>query len=98
MKQTPETIRAALVLLALYTRNRFDVFALAGPSGAAKRQAVMGALVSPGKTPPPRSKCGVNALRTALYAATNVAGKGSCSAERERLFAEQAKALVAADK
>lgn len=67
--------------LGAFTRNRFDIWALAGNNLAASRAIVLSDLLG---YRVPQSKAGVNALRSAMYEALGIIGE--CEAEREENF------------
>lgn len=80
----------AIRLVGIFTAGRFDLWNLAGDQNAPDRAAILSALTGQW---PPRSKAGVTALRTALYAALEITG--TCEAHRQDNFAEAARAIVA---
>ena len=84
----------ALLALKAYTAGRFDIWILAGSAKATCRQHVMTVLLNgeQGKNIP-QAKCGVNALRDALYSIANVTGE--CEAHREDNFIAWAKQQTA---
>ena len=71
----------ALQLLKALTRDRFDIWMLAGSSNARLRAALMSELTG---SKVPQSKSGVNAIRDAFYAVGNISG--DCLYEQENNF------------
>jgi hypothetical protein len=71
----------AIHLLGAHTGGRFDVWMLAGSARASARAWILSELTG---RKVPQSQAGVNALRSALYAAAGVTG--DCEAHRESTF------------
>jgi hypothetical protein len=82
---------AALMLLAKYTRWRFDFWDLAGPASADARQEIASALAG---VRVPKSKAGVTMLRAAFYDLAKP--EGNCLAAREQSFIGWAEGLLGA--
>jgi len=73
----------AIELLERHSPGRFDVWALAGPSGRKARAALMETLLGHRL---PQAKCGVNALQAEFYRQAGIVG--DCPAHRQAKFAE----------
>ena len=79
----------ALRLLKVYTAGYYDVYSLAGPAKASVRAHIMSTLA--GKRVP-QSQAGINAIRDAFMALSNVTG--TCQHDREENFAAWANAQL----
>ena len=82
----------AIELLERHSPGRFDVWALAGPSGRKARAALMETLLGHRL---PQAKCGVNALQAEFYRQAGIVG--DCPAHRQAKFAEFCKLARAAE-
>ena len=71
----------ALQLLAVATRNHFDIWLIAGASNAKLRALLMSELRGTKQT---QAQSGVNAMRDAFYALANV--DGDCLAAKTKLM------------
>ena len=74
-------LRGACRLLGVYTANRFDVWALAGPARASCRAHIASVLLG---RKVPQAKAGVTMLRDELFTRSGVTG--NCLAAREEAF------------
>jgi hypothetical protein len=89
-KQNPSVATIeAIQLLAAFTRDRFDIWMLAGSGNAAHRARLMGILLSAKTT---QAKSGVNAIRDAFYERLQITGE--CIAHREDNFREACRYIV----
>ena len=80
----PHELRA-VQLLAVATRNRFDIWMIAGSSNAKLRALIMSELRGSKVT---QAQAGVNAMRDAFYSLANVTG--DCLAVKDDAFTEWA--------
>lgn len=89
-------IKEAVRVLAAYTADRFDLWALAGGARASCRAHVMSVLLG---RKVPQSKSGVFAMREAFYAVPEFASAGDsdeCAAGQDARFRAKCRAIMAA--
>jgi hypothetical protein len=80
---------AAIKWLQKVTQNSFDLSMLVGPHMSSTRQALM---VHLGGNKVPKSQCGINSVRSALYRLANV--PEDTLAGKERHFANWARSVA----
>ncbi len=77
-------LREACRIIGVYTANRFNTWALAGPARASCRAHVMSVLMG---RKMPQSKSGVTAIEAELHRRAGIEmSPDSCSASRQREF------------
>jgi hypothetical protein len=89
---TDQNLLLAIQCLRQMTGNdRYDVWQLMGDRASTHRQKLMQVLLGTKKLPP-KSKCGVIAIRSELLRRTGLRDKGSCIAERDELLSNWCRA------
>jgi hypothetical protein len=79
-KMSNDKLQNAARLVRQYTAGSCDVYALAGPAGAARRRHIMVELTGERGAP-----FGINAVRKALHEAAGITG--TCAADADHKFA-----------